>query len=398
MYRPRGCGTVHTVSVLATWNLDASHAIVVRRSDSGLELERAGDGVTAAFAAVLASGAPAPHGFGVRTFAPVPACGDGERAITVDQTNESVIVAERLVVKWLPRPPAGPHPGPALIEHLTQVGFTRMPPAYAALWWGDDTLLAQVTGYLPHARDGWDWCVDDLLAEWDDGRRALFPEQLGILAADLHAALATPSELFPGPAVELAGLEELAAWRKQAEATLAAAIERTPGEDGAWLRAHAAVLHADAELPPAGQTPVTRVHGDLHVGQVLRWRGGLAVTDFDGNPAVAGPGAPAQVLTQPAARDVAQLMTSLAHVAAIADKRTRWRRTGAARAFAARAGEEFLAAYRSRLDGHEASELFDERLLRPFAVEQEARELVYAARFLPRWAYAPMSVLRSWYP
>ena len=26
------------------------------------------------------------------------------------------------------------------------------------------------------------------------------------------------------------------------------------------------------------------VHGDLHVGQVLEWSGGLAVIDFDGNP------------------------------------------------------------------------------------------------------------------
>jgi maltokinase len=47
---------------------------------------------------------------------------------------------------------------------------------------------------------------------------------------------------------------------------------------------------------------------------------------------------------------------------------------------------------------HGKSEIFDERLLAAFAVEQEARELIYAARFLPRWTYAPMSVLRSWYP
>ncbi|MFI5893647.1 hypothetical protein ACIA5D_26430 [Actinoplanes sp. NPDC051513] len=41
--------------------------------------------------------------------------------------------------------------------------------------------------------------------------------------------------------------------------------------------------------------------------------------------------------------------------------------------------------------------LLDEKLLRPFEVEQECRELIYAARFLPRWRYAPMGVLRSWY-
>jgi maltokinase len=37
----------------------------------------------------------------------------------------------------------------------------------------------------------------------------------------------------------------------------------------------------------------------------------------------------------------------------------------------------------------------DERLLAAFEVEQECRELVYAARFLPRWRYAPMATLRA---
>jgi hypothetical protein len=41
--------------------------------------------------------------------------------------------------------------------------------------------------------------------------------------------------------------------------------------------------------------------------------------------------------------------------------------------------------------------IFDPRLLRPFEVEQECRELLYAARFLPRWRYAAMGVLRSWF-
>jgi maltokinase len=71
--------------------------------------------------------------------------------------------------------------------------------------------------------------------------------------------------------------------------------------------------------------------------------------------------------------------------------------TAEALAFAARATGECLAAYRARLDELGAGEILDERLLRPFAVEQECRELIYAARFLPRWAYAPMGVLRSWY-
>lgn len=46
-----------------------------------------------------------------------------------------------------------------------------------------------------------------------------------------------------------------------------------------------------AELAPlasAAATPLIRIHGDLHVGQILRWRDGYAVIDFDGNPTVAG--------------------------------------------------------------------------------------------------------------
>ena len=47
----------------------------------------------------------------------------------------------------------------------------------------------------------------------------------------------------------------------------------------------------------------------------------------------------------------------------------------------------FLGAYRAGLGDRRA--LFDERLLAPFEVAQEAHEFVYAARYLPRWLYVP---------
>ncbi|MFI6073280.1 hypothetical protein ACIA5C_17025 [Actinoplanes sp. NPDC051343] len=59
--------------------------------------------------------------------------------------------------------------------------------------------------------------------------------------------------------------------------------------------------------------------------------------------------------------------------------------------------DDLLAVYLSELEKRDLSELFDPDVLHPFEVEQECRELVYAARFLPRWQYAPMGVLRSWY-
>ncbi|MFD0888419.1 hypothetical protein ACFQ08_28125 [Streptosporangium algeriense] len=55
-------------------------------------------------------------------------------------------------------------------------------------------------------------------------------------------------------------------------------------------------------------------------------------------------------------------------------------------------------AYLARLAEHGHAGLLDRSLLRPFEIEQECRELIYAARHLPRWRYAPMGVLRSRYP
>jgi maltokinase len=133
---------------------------------------------------------------------------------------------------------------------------------------------------------------------------------------------------------------------------------------------------------------VLRIHGDLHVGQVLRWRDGYAVIDFDGNPTVDGD-AP-----QPFARDVAQMLTSVAHVGRIAIRR----RGGAPAEIAAwtrRNCDDLLAAYVAGLGDRVG--LFDAALVGPFAVEQECRELIYAARYRPTWRYAAMGVLRAWF-
>lgn len=259
-----------------------------------------------------------------------------ERAVTVDQTHESVVVGERFVVKWL-RDPVPDHPAPAILAHLTQVGFTGT-AALAGVLSDAAGLRALVTEYLPGARDGWEWCVEDLLA----GDLA-FPVRLGALAAALHAALATPSAVFPGPIAPAARM-----WSSGALELLSVVLSETGGHNGAWLKSREPALRSALELPAGlAGTPLIRVHGDLHVGQILRWDGGLAVIDFDGNPAVRA---------------------------------------------------DFLDAYRSVLAERDLRHLLDERLLPAFEIEQELRELHYANRFLPRWRYAPMAALRRRYP
>lgn len=373
-----------------------------------------------------------PPPFAVRRFLPLPTLSysavDPQTGVPderdfgahVDQTNYSVVVAERVVVKWLTPPVRLPHPTPEVFAHLVEVGFKHTAPPYAALTRRDgpgEVLLALVTGYLPDAVDGWEWCADEAAS----GRTGFAPE-LGRLAADLHLALATlPPPHRPGdtarvpdgteaarlpagpdagaarnPAgsgTDAAGIPLGSGAQVRAEAALREALELTGDDDGAWLSANAARLHRElAPLATLRAARPIRIHGDLHVGQILRWRDGYAVIDFDGNPTVtdAEP-------YQPAARDVAQLTTSLQHVAQVAIKRRGTPPEPAAR-WAAEARDRMLDAYRSRLAERGGAELLDEALIRPFEIEQECRELIYAARHLPRWRYAPMGVLRGWYP
>ena len=104
----------------------------------------------------------------------------GERAVGVDQTNESVIVGDAAVVKWATHLQEGPHPAPHRISVLRDAGFTGMPTPWGMVTWrppgGDETLVASVDEYVPGAVDGWTWAVD-LITEAarerrpDDGHR-----------------------------------------------------------------------------------------------------------------------------------------------------------------------------------------------------------------------------------
>ncbi|MFC4592196.1 hypothetical protein [Sphaerisporangium corydalis] len=347
--------------------------------------------MTSLLVGALSRGEDVPGGYAVQRFHPLPAVRDdaAERGFDVDQTNRSVVVDERVVVKWLTPPLPLPQPAPEVYAHLSAVGFTETARPYAALSarspGGAPALVALVTAYLPDAKDGWEWCVDEAAA----GRTA-FAADLGRLAADLHAAMATPSPALPEP-VRTARPD--GAWRTRAEGALREALELTGGEDGTWLAGHADALGREIEpLARVGATPLIRIHGDLHVGQTLRWRDGYAVIDFDGNPTVAETD-----LFQPAARDLAQLGTSLEHVAQVAVRR-RGTAPGPAARWASSSRGVLFSAYRERLDARGMRALLDDALLAPFEIEQECRELIYAAGHLPRWRYAPMGVLRARFP
>jgi len=335
---------------------------------------------------------------GVWRGGPAPAA-PTETPITVDQTQYSVIVGgvgsgDAVVVKWTVHPTASASPAPRRTVHLAEVGFTEQPAPLGEVYldadFGTPVLLAAVTSHLPGARDGWDFYVEDVrsYARGDAVDVLAAARHLGGLVARMHNALATPSSLerHPGGTADAARVRT---WHQRALDTLEEALALTGGPEGERLRALAPKARASlAVLSEVDSTPVQPVHGDLHVGQVLRWEGGYAVNDFDGNPVLP----PAERLApQPTARDVAGMLASLDHVGRVALRHAPDADASRVEAWIATAHETFLASYLETLGAD--ADRFDERLLAPFAVEQECREYVYAARHLPRWLYVPDAAL-----
>jgi maltokinase len=360
---------------------------------SGSDRAGPGDGVAAALVSMLGTGPARTGSFElVRRYA-APAI--GEEAVTVDQTNESVVVGGAAVVKWTVRPTVDPHPAPHRLAQLTAAGFTGMPRLWGLLLWHDPrragsgpVLLATVSDYLPGATDGWEWAVADLRAVAAGDVRPphdTAPAQaIGRLTAELHLGLAGAGTRPATPA-------EVAAWHARALADVERALSAETGPEGARLADCADRVRAElAQLATAAGTPVGAGHGDLHVGQVLRAGDRYLVTDFDGNPVLA----PAQrTAPAPAALDVAGMLQSLDHVARVVLHRTPGVDARTVFDWVPRARAAFLTAYRTGIDDAGRGDLLDGRLLAAFRVQQEVREHLYAVAHLPHWQYVPDAAL-----
>jgi maltokinase len=365
-------------------------AVPVLSDDGRWRRAGAGDGVAEALIRLLTSSpGRSEHGrFGVTSWAGRRAT-HGERPITVDQTNESVIVGEVAVVKWATHLEPGPHPAPQRLAALTAAGFTAMPTPWGLVTWqpegGAETLVATVTGFLPGAVDGWTWAVDLFAAATRAGDPSAVVAActtVGTAVAALHAAQAAT--------VTTSTAEDARRWRDGALDTLKAA-EALAGTTTAQLLAvhHTTVAGQLGSLGGLVGVPILDAHGDLHVGQVLRSENRFVITDFDGNPVLP----PWQrVLPVPAALDVAGMLQSLSHVAIVVARHHDVDPAGLRRVDAA-AQAAFLDAYTTALAAAGQQQLFSAEAVPAFRLQQVLREIVYAGRHLPRWMYVPDAAL-----
>jgi maltokinase len=248
--------------------------------------------------------------------------------------------------------------------------------------------IAQV--FLRDATEGWELAkasVRDLYAEADlhadevGGDFAGEAARLGAATAEVHVALAAALGTATLERKELVGLAD--AMRERLDRAASEVPE---------LAEHADALRvAFEELATFdGEVTVQRVHGDLHLGQVLRSLDGWKLLDFEGEPA--RPLEERRSVDSPA-KDVAGMLRSFDYAARhlLLDYRADPQREYRATEWAERNSDAFCSGY-AAAGGRDPRA--DAVLLRAFEIDKAVYEVVYEARNRPTWLAIPMSAIR----
>ena len=133
------------------------------------------------------------------------------------------------------------------------------------------------------------------------------------------------------------------------------------------------------------------VHGDLHIGQILRSESGTySIIDFDGNPTEHKG---ATLTLEPLVKDCAGMLQSIDHVGRVVAKRTDGLHLQEIELWIKKAQEKFQNTYLLNLPNPHENPFAGEDLLLLFQFQQEFREFLYANSYLPNWVYVPDAAL-----
>jgi maltokinase len=317
--------------------------------------------------------------------------------MTAEQSNTSLTFGDAAILKVLRRLFPGQHP-----DLEMNLALARRRSAHVAEPFGwiettidgdpEPTLLAILSRYLPTASDGWSLAVTSLrdLYSGDGVSEAgsIRPEQaggdfageafrLGMATAEVHADLAAEfgtGETRPGAYPDLAA---------QMTRKLDWARVEVPE-----LNRYAAKLRGYyADLAQVGAAlPVQRVHGDYHLGQVLRTPTGWVILDFEGEPVM--PLVQRRARSVPL-RDVAGMLRSFDYAARhqLVDRPD----SAALREIGGEWVERSQAAFcKGYAEAGGMDPQANTALLRALMLDKAVYEVVYEARHRPAWLPIPL--------
>lgn len=292
------------------------------------------------------------------------------RLIAAEQSNTSVVFGDSLILKWFRRVTEGPQPDVEVTEALARAAYPHIARPLGLIRRGT-VMVALLQEFLAGSEDGWSRALETARGE---GRMLDEAAELGTATAGLHAALSSIQE--EGFGSRAATAEDLDEWAQ----SMRAELHQVGGELHAYRSGIEGVFESVRAIGSAGQ--VTRVHGDYHLGQVLRHQGDWVVIDFEGEPSVA---LEKRRAGQSPLVDVAGMLRSFEYVAATAGTDEDW-------AVAHRAA--FLDAYRAAVPSELVPGPSDfDLLLRAFELRKAVYEVGYERAHRPAWVRIPLAAV-----
>jgi maltokinase len=308
-----------------------------------------------------------------------------------EQSNTSLVFGEQSILKVFRRLSPGPNPDLEVTTALARLGS---PHVAEPLGWietrleGVSTSLAILSRYMRLASDGWllaatsvrDLYATEGAAADAGGDFAGEAHRLGVATAQVHADLAAAfgtDELGHDAASELTE-------RMFRNLDIARAAVPELGRYAEMIGAAYATL-----TKLKGPFPVQRVHGDYHLGQVLRTETGWVVLDFEGEPA--SPLAQRRARSSPL-RDVAGMLRSFDYAARhqLIGHPDQAALNPVAHDWVRRNAGAFCAGY-AEAGGLDPAA--NEVLLRALQLDKAVYEVLYEARHRPSWLPIPLDSL-----
>ena len=319
-----------------------------------------------------------------------------------EQSNTSIRFGDDAVMKVFRKWQPGINPDTEIVEFLTEKAHFPHVPAFLGsirlFQHGVSTEVAAVQNFVANQGDAWMWLPSALASPDPASESDLLGSirLLGQRTGELHVALA--SGLGDAFAPEVISPADAAEIRRRIERELAMTIEK--------LRASGYLSEPDAtalewnlldrigEITSQVGTRRTRVHGDYHLGQVLRSHGDFVIIDFEGEPSRT---MDERRQKHSPLKDVAGMLRSLDYAVATAVANQPYE-ADRLRELGPRKDEAFLAGYREAVcnatqplvpndDQHFMA------TLRPYMIEKALYEMRYEMDNRPDWVDIPLNAL-----